>query len=51
MGSDAALRKRMLWHMLELSGHTPVRTLAKYARVSHEGLRRYQAGTDPAARR
>lgn len=35
----------------KLSGHTSVRSLAKYARVSDEGLRRYQADSDPAARR
>ncbi|WP_433521338.1 tyrosine-type recombinase/integrase [Nocardia pseudovaccinii] len=35
----------------KLSGHTSVRSLAKYARVSDEGLRRFQADTDPAARR
>ena len=34
-----------------LSGHTSVRSLAKYARVSDEGLRRFQADSDPAARR
>ncbi|MEV4127011.1 hypothetical protein [Nocardia sp. NPDC049707] len=36
---------------VKLSGHTSVRSLAKYARVSDEGLRRYQADSDPAARR
>ncbi|WP_327099496.1 hypothetical protein OIE68_12265 [Nocardia vinacea] len=36
---------------LKLSGHTSVRSLAKYARVSDEGLRRYQADSDQAARR
>ncbi|WP_245401428.1 hypothetical protein [Nocardia albiluteola] len=34
-----------------LSGHTSVRSLVKYARVSDDGLRRYQADSDPAARR
>ncbi|MEV0298610.1 hypothetical protein [Nocardia sp. NPDC050710] len=29
--------------LMKLSGHTSVRSLAKYARVSDEGLRRYQA--------
>jgi integrase len=37
--------------LMKLSGHTPVRRLAKYARVSDEGLRRYQAVSDPSARR
>ncbi|WP_051162380.1 tyrosine-type recombinase/integrase [Nocardia brevicatena] len=37
--------------LMKLGGHTSVRSLAKYARVSDEGLRRYQAGSDPAARR
>ncbi|MEU7631109.1 tyrosine-type recombinase/integrase [Nocardia sp. NPDC049220] len=37
--------------LMRLSGHTSVRSLAKYARVSDEGLRRYQANSDPAARR
>lgn len=37
--------------LMKLSGHTSVRSLVKYARVSDEGLRRYQAGSDPAARR
>jgi integrase len=37
--------------LMKLSGHTSVRSLAKYARVSDEGLRRYQADSDPAARR
>lgn len=36
---------------MKLSGHTAVRSLVKYARVSDEGLRRYQADNDPAARR
>jgi integrase len=33
------------------SGHTSVRSLAKYSRVSAEALGRWQAETDPAARR
>ncbi|MFC9432408.1 tyrosine-type recombinase/integrase [Nocardia sp. NPDC057030] len=37
--------------LMKLSGHTSVRSLAKYARVSDEGLRRYQADSDPAPRR
>ncbi|MGO4648080.1 tyrosine-type recombinase/integrase [Nocardia sp. 2YAB30] len=37
--------------LMKLSGHTSVRSLAEYARVSDEGLRRYQADSDPAARR
>lgn len=37
--------------LMKLSGHTSVCSLAKYAQVSDEGLRRYQAGSDPAARR
>ncbi|WP_063042381.1 tyrosine-type recombinase/integrase [Nocardia grenadensis] len=37
--------------LMKLSGHTSVRSLAKYARVSDEGLRRYQADSDPARRR
>ncbi|MEV6134870.1 site-specific integrase [Nocardia sp. NPDC051990] len=37
--------------LMKLSGHTSVRSLAKYARVSDEALRRYQADSDPAARR
>ncbi|MGO4618315.1 hypothetical protein AB4305_23480 [Nocardia sp. 2YAB30] len=36
---------------MKLSGHTLVRSLAKYARVSDEGLLDFQADTDPAARR
>lgn len=34
-----------------LHGHTSVRGLAEYARVSGEGLRRYRANNDPAVRR
>ncbi|WP_245547504.1 tyrosine-type recombinase/integrase [Nocardia brevicatena] len=37
--------------LMKLSGHTSVRSLVKYARISDEGLRRYQADSDPAARR
>ena len=37
--------------LMKLSGHTSVRSLAKYARVSDEGLLNFQADTDPAARR
>lgn len=37
--------------LMKLSGHTSVRSLAKYARVSDEGLRRYQADSDTARRR
>ncbi|WP_245669096.1 site-specific integrase [Nocardia speluncae] len=37
--------------LMKLSGHTSVRSLAKYARVSDDGLRQYQADSDPAARR
>ncbi|MGQ4600726.1 tyrosine-type recombinase/integrase [Nocardia sp. R6R-6] len=37
--------------LMKLSGHTSVRSLAKYARVSDDALRRYQADSDPAARR
>jgi integrase len=37
--------------LMKLSGHTSVRSLAKYARVSDEGLVRFQAEQDPAARR
>jgi len=37
--------------LMKLSGHSSVRSLVKYAKVSDEGLRRYQADSDPAARR
>ncbi|MGK8506983.1 tyrosine-type recombinase/integrase [Nocardia asiatica] len=37
--------------LMALSGHTSVRRLAKYTRVSAEALGLWQAGTDPAARR
>ncbi|MGW1196635.1 hypothetical protein ACWD4B_12435 [Streptomyces sp. NPDC002536] len=37
--------------LMKLSGRTSVRSLAKYARVSDEGLLNSQAGTNPAARR
>jgi integrase len=37
--------------LMKLSGHTSVRSLAKYARVSDEGLLNFQADPGPAARR
>jgi integrase len=37
--------------LMALSGHTSVRSLAQYARVSAEALSRWQAERDPAARR
>jgi len=37
--------------LMARSGHTSVRSLAKYARVSAEALARYQAERDPARRR
>ena len=37
--------------LMARSGHTSVRSLAKYARVSAEALARHQAATDPARRR
>lgn len=37
--------------LMALSGHTSVRSLAKYARVSAEALGRWQAQRDPAGRR
>lgn len=37
--------------LMALSGHTSVRSLAKYARVSPEALARWQAERDPAGRR
>ncbi|MFD3508542.1 tyrosine-type recombinase/integrase [Nocardia sp. NPDC058666] len=37
--------------LMKLSGHSSVRSLAKYARVSDAGLRKFQADSDPAARR
>jgi integrase/recombinase XerC/integrase/recombinase XerD len=37
--------------LMKLSGHTSVRSLAKYARVSDDALLNFQADTDPAARR
>lgn len=37
--------------LMARSGHTSVRSLVKYARVSAEALRRHQAATDPARRR
>jgi integrase len=37
--------------LMKMSGHTSVRSLAKYARPSTEALARWRAQTDPAARR
>jgi integrase len=37
--------------LMARSGHTSVRSLAKYARVSAEALQRHQEQTDPARRR
>lgn len=37
--------------LMALSGHTSVRSLGKYAKVSAEALKRWQAETDPASRR
>jgi|SRR5580704_3154651 integrase len=37
--------------LMARSGHTSVRSLVKYARVSAEALRAHQAATDPARRR
>lgn len=37
--------------LMARSGHTSVRSLVKYARVSAEALQRHQAATDPARRR
>lgn len=37
--------------LMRMSGHTSVRSLGKYARPSAEALMRWQAQTDPAARR
>jgi len=37
--------------LMALSGHTSVRSLARYARVSAEALQRHQAERDPARRR
>jgi integrase/recombinase XerC/integrase/recombinase XerD len=36
--------------LLALSGHTSVRSLARYARVSAEALQRHQAERDPSCR-
>jgi len=36
--------------LMKMSGHTSVRSLAKYARPSAEALARWRAQTDPAAR-
>jgi integrase len=37
--------------LMARSGHTSVRSLVKYARVSAEALKRHQAARDPARRR
>ena len=37
--------------LMKLSGHISVRSLAKYARISDEGLVKWQSQNDPAARR
>ena len=37
--------------LMALSGHTSVRSLAKYARISAEALAQWQAERDPARRR
>ena len=37
--------------MMARSGHTSVRSLAKYSRVSAEALQRHQEARDPARRR
>jgi integrase len=37
--------------LMARSGHTSVRSLVKYARVSAEALQRHQAATDPARRK
>ncbi|WP_281179822.1 tyrosine-type recombinase/integrase [Nocardia grenadensis] len=37
--------------LMKLSGHTSIRSLVRYARISDDGLRRYQADSDPVARR
>ncbi|MFC9660071.1 tyrosine-type recombinase/integrase [Nocardia sp. NPDC127606] len=37
--------------LMKLSGHSSVRSLARYAKVSDQGLVRFQADSDPAARR
>jgi len=37
--------------LMALSGHTSVRSLARYAKVSAEALAKWQAENDPAARR
>ena len=37
--------------LMARSGHTSVRSLAKYARVSAEALARHQGERDPACRR
>ena len=37
--------------MMAISGHTSVRSLARYAKVSREALLKYRAETDPARKR
>lgn len=37
--------------LMRMSGHTSIRSLGKYARPSAEALIKWQASTDPAARR
>ena len=37
--------------MMTKSGHTSVRSLARYARPSVEALQRYEAERDPSRRR
>jgi hypothetical protein len=37
--------------LMARSGHTSVRSLVRYARVSVEALQRHQAQRDPARRR
>jgi integrase len=37
--------------LMRMSGHTSVRSLGRYARPSAEALIRWQASTDPAARK
>ena len=48
---DEALRTADLVGLSRDSGHTSVRSLAKYAKVSAEALARHQAERDPARRR
>ena len=37
--------------LMKRSGHTSIRSLARYAQVSAEALERHQAESDPARRR